>query len=59
MSATRYGVMMLRFARTVQAARSFNRPLVYPEMGVAQLSIAVIASGNRMMKVNRGGAIRW
>jgi len=35
MSATRYGVMSLRFARTVQAARAFNRAIVYPELGVA------------------------
>ena len=35
MSATRNGIMMLRFALTVQAARAFNRTLVYPEMGIA------------------------
>jgi len=30
MSATRYGVMMLRFARSVVATERFNRDIVYP-----------------------------
>jgi hypothetical protein len=35
MSATRYGVMMLRFARSVEAHNRFNRDLVYPPMSYA------------------------
>jgi phage terminase large subunit-like protein len=35
MSATRYGVMMLRFARSVAAHNRFNRDLVYPPMSYA------------------------
>jgi terminase large subunit-like protein len=33
MSATRYAVMMLRYARSVQASRAFNRDLHYPSIG--------------------------
>jgi hypothetical protein len=32
MSATRYGVMMLRFARTEAARQSFNRKIEYPPL---------------------------
>ena len=35
MSATRYGVMMLRFARSVEAMDSFNREIVYPRVSYA------------------------
>jgi phage terminase large subunit-like protein len=35
MSATRYAVMMLRYAQTFQAADRFNRDLVYPRLGYA------------------------
>ena len=31
MSATRYGIMMLRYARSVQEISRFNRPLVHPK----------------------------
>ena len=34
MSATRYAVMMLRYARSVQAADKFRRPLQYPQLGI-------------------------
>jgi phage terminase large subunit-like protein len=34
MSATRYALMMLRFARTAAAYDRFRRPLEYPNMGV-------------------------
>ena len=30
MSAPRYGVMMMRFARSVEAHYRFNRDIVYP-----------------------------
>jgi phage terminase large subunit-like protein len=33
MSATRYAVMMLRYARTTEAAANFNRRIIYPKMG--------------------------
>lgn len=33
MSATRYAVMMLRFAQTVKAKRDFRRRITYPELG--------------------------
>jgi phage terminase large subunit-like protein len=33
LSATRYGVMMLRFARTEAARQSFNRKIDYPRLG--------------------------
>jgi hypothetical protein len=35
MSATRYAVMMLRYARSVQAANRFRRPIEYLHIGVA------------------------
>jgi len=35
MSATRYGLMMLRYARTAQAANRFNRQISYPVAGFA------------------------
>jgi hypothetical protein len=35
MSATRYGVMMLRYARTVEFADRFNRDIVYRAVGYA------------------------
>jgi len=35
MAATRYAVMMLRFARTKSAAASFNRKVIeYPNLGL-------------------------
>jgi len=34
MSATRYGVMMLRFARTAQEYDRFRRPIEYPRLGI-------------------------
>ena len=33
--ATRYGQMMLRFARTVRQTESFNRKIIYPQLGMA------------------------
>jgi phage terminase large subunit-like protein len=33
LSATRYAIMMLRFARTETARRNFNREIVYPNRG--------------------------
>jgi hypothetical protein len=33
MSATRYAIMMLRFARSVKASRAFDRDLHYPSQG--------------------------
>jgi Terminase RNaseH-like domain len=33
MAATRYGVMMLRFASTKKAYDNFRKPLVYPKLG--------------------------
>jgi hypothetical protein len=33
MSATRYAVIMLRYARTTEAAANFNRRIIYPKMG--------------------------
>jgi hypothetical protein len=35
MAATRYAVMMLRFASTKAAYDKFRRPLVYPKLGIA------------------------
>ena len=35
MSATRYAIMMLRFASTKATYDSFRRPLVYPKLGIA------------------------
>jgi hypothetical protein len=35
MSATRYGLMMLRYARTAQAANSFSREINYPAASFA------------------------
>lgn len=35
MSATRYAVMMLRYARTVAAYRNFNRAIEWPRLGIA------------------------
>jgi hypothetical protein len=32
MSATRYGIMMLRYARTAASARAFNRRIEYPPL---------------------------
>ena len=37
-SASRYGMMMLRNARTDAAKADFNRPLVYPEYGTFLMS---------------------
>jgi hypothetical protein len=34
MSATRYAVMMLRYARSVQAADKFRQPIEYPVIGI-------------------------
>jgi hypothetical protein len=34
MSATRYGIMMLRYARTAASARAFNRRLEYPRQAI-------------------------
>jgi hypothetical protein len=34
MSATRYAVMMLRWARTTSAAKSFQRQIEYPKLSV-------------------------
>jgi hypothetical protein len=31
--ATRYALMMLRFAQTARAHKDFRRPLVYPKQG--------------------------
>ena len=33
MSATRYAVMMLRYARSVKASRSFDRDIHYRDAG--------------------------
>jgi hypothetical protein len=35
MSATRYALMMLRWARTTSAAHSFRRKLEYRNLGIA------------------------
>ena len=35
MSATRYAIMMLRFASTKETFDSFRRKLVYPKIGIA------------------------
>jgi hypothetical protein len=35
MAATRYAVMMLRFARTATAYAKFHRPIVYPRLSLA------------------------
>ena len=35
MSATRYAIMMLRFASTKATFDSFRRKLVYPKIGIA------------------------
>jgi len=35
MSATRYAIMMLRFASTKATYDSFRRKLVYPKIGIA------------------------
>jgi Terminase RNaseH-like domain len=35
MSATRYAVMLLRYAKTTAAYDSFNRDIQYPKMGFA------------------------
>lgn len=35
MAATRYAIMMLRFARTAAAKANFNRQIVYPDRAVA------------------------
>src|SRR5215831_7667304 len=35
MAATRYAIMMLRFASTKATYDSFRRPLVYPKVGIA------------------------
>ena len=35
MSATRYGVMMLRFASTKAAYSNFRRPIKYPKLSIA------------------------
>ena len=35
MAATRYALMMLRYASTKAAYDSFNRPLQYPDLGLA------------------------
>jgi Terminase RNaseH-like domain len=34
MSATRYGVMSLRYARSVEARERFNRNIEYPTLGL-------------------------
>jgi hypothetical protein len=35
MAATRYGIMMLRCARTAREKAGFNRTIVYPNLGIA------------------------
>jgi hypothetical protein len=35
MAATRYGIMILRHARTERAAQSFNRVIEYPKRPIA------------------------
>jgi hypothetical protein len=35
MSATRHGIMSLRFAKTLEARSYFNRDVVYPNLGYA------------------------
>ena len=34
LAATRYGIMMLRFARPLRARRDFYRPLEWPDRGI-------------------------
>ena len=34
-SASRYALMMLRYAVTNMEVASFNRPIVYPRLGLA------------------------
>jgi hypothetical protein len=34
MSATRYGIMMLRYAQTAKAYDSFRREIKYPRLGI-------------------------
>ena len=35
MAATRYAIMMLRFASTARSYHSFRRKIVYPKLGIA------------------------
>jgi len=35
MAATRYAIMMLRFASTARSYQGFRRKLVYPKYGIA------------------------